>query len=69
MLFLYAFKEPSESEGAWGLLGLLTVLKEAVPISPNPPLDLESTCVGGILMDGLKALPQVLCLVFGLLML
>lgn len=51
------------------MLGVLTVSDEAVPISSNPlHLKPESTNIlfeGGILMEGLENLPEVLCLLFG----
>ncbi|XP_039655622.1 uncharacterized protein LOC120558623 [Perca fluviatilis] len=62
----------SDSDEAWDQVsvGLLTVISEDVPLSPNHlHLDPVSTAIileGGIVMDNLQNLPQALCLLFGL---
>uniref|UniRef100_A0A8D0CTD9 Sterile alpha motif domain containing 3 n=1 Tax=Sander lucioperca TaxID=283035 RepID=A0A8D0CTD9_SANLU len=62
----------SDSDEAWAQVsvGLLTVISEDVPLSPNHlHLDPVSTAIileGGIVMDNLQNLPQALCLLFGL---
>ncbi|XP_039676772.1 uncharacterized protein LOC120571754 [Perca fluviatilis] len=62
----------SDSDEAWDQVsvGLLTVISEDVPLSPNHlHLDPVSTAIileGGIVMNNLQNLPQALCLFFGL---
>ncbi|XP_035855753.1 uncharacterized protein LOC116041408 isoform X2 [Sander lucioperca] len=62
----------SDSDEAWAQVsvGLLTIISEDEPLSPNHlHLDPVSTAIileGGIVMDNLQNLPQALCLLFGL---
>ncbi|XP_040195320.1 uncharacterized protein LOC120928290 [Rana temporaria] len=63
---------PSNSHEAWAhvSVGLLTVIDEDLPTSPNPlhldPVSIAIIAEGGIVMDDLQNLPQALCLFFGL---
>ncbi|KAG5848630.1 hypothetical protein ANANG_G00100660 [Anguilla anguilla] len=60
------------SDEAWAQVsvGVLTVIREDVPISPNhlhrDPVSTAIIVEGGIVMDNLQNLPQALCLLFGL---
>ncbi|XP_062849580.1 uncharacterized protein LOC134311859 [Trichomycterus rosablanca] len=62
----------SDSNEAWAQVsvGVLTVISEDVPLSPNRlHLDPVSTAIiveGGVVMDNLQNLPQAMCLLFGL---
>lgn len=72
MLFFFGFIQDSDSDEAWARVsvGVLTVIGEDEPLSPNClHLDPVSTAIiveGGIVMDDLQNLPQALCILFGL---
>lgn len=69
-LIIAFMKQASKSEDAWGLLQVQPVTGESVLISPNHfRLDQGSFSIRDILMDVFKKLPQVVCLLFGILVL
>ncbi|CAI9615531.1 unnamed protein product, partial [Staurois parvus] len=64
---------PSDSDEVWARLpvGLMTVIDESMPASPNhlhlDPMSIAIIAEGGTVMEDLQNLPQALCLFFGLL--
>lgn len=71
MLFVVVV-QPSDSDEAWAhvSVGILTVIDEDLPTSPNPlhldPVSIAIIAEGSIVMEDLQNLPQALCLFFGL---
>ncbi|CAI9539778.1 unnamed protein product [Staurois parvus] len=64
---------PFDSDEVWARLpvGLMTVIDESMPASPNhlhpDPVSIAIIAEGGTVMEDLQNLPQALCLIVGLL--